>query len=362
MAFRELSQEELELLTDSQREVYEKKLEIHRERAKFVEQLEKMDQVKIKPFQPTLKPIPSVSKAPEKQFVKTEHQIEKIQNVKVKAAEVHVQPIPAVEAVVLPQVARPAKVRAVSIEKQPAEAPVLPGLPLLRTPSKQFAAAEPVKAQLGAPVLVQAPNVIARSPESVKVKVDAQKLAPAVVAKVRVPALSEGPDVRPDLPRIAVAVPTDRTIRTDSPKMTALPAVAATRPADISYVRPETAPVALDKVCVAVSPEKTIGKVEKIQPQIPTAVRVRVRTHAYQAPEIQKTAAAGVQPVRVPSRTFEPTAPAAVKAVQPVRVDIPKINYQKREYEIQRHSADAAISIPDPNSNEILRALLNAKK
>ena len=45
MAFRELTEKELELLTDSQRESYVQKLEIHRERARFVEQLEKMEQV-----------------------------------------------------------------------------------------------------------------------------------------------------------------------------------------------------------------------------------------------------------------------------------------------------------------------------
>ena len=72
MAFRELSQNELELLTDSQRRVYEEELEIHRERVKFVEQLEKMENVRFEPFQPTLTPIRSVSRIPEKQYLKQE--------------------------------------------------------------------------------------------------------------------------------------------------------------------------------------------------------------------------------------------------------------------------------------------------
>ena len=68
MAFRILSPEEIELLTDVQREAYEEELEIYRERAKFVEQIERFDCKKMTPYEPKLERIPTVKVAPNKEY------------------------------------------------------------------------------------------------------------------------------------------------------------------------------------------------------------------------------------------------------------------------------------------------------
>ena len=68
MAFRILTSDELELLTEQQRAYYEEELAAYNERVRFVEQIEKIESAEMQPFEPTLKPIPAVRKAPELVF------------------------------------------------------------------------------------------------------------------------------------------------------------------------------------------------------------------------------------------------------------------------------------------------------
>ena len=68
MAFKILTEDEIKLLTDKQRIQYESQLAIYNERVKFVEQLEKLENVEIKPYEPTSTRIPAVGLSPEKIF------------------------------------------------------------------------------------------------------------------------------------------------------------------------------------------------------------------------------------------------------------------------------------------------------
>ena len=65
MAFRILTSDELALLTEQQRAYYEEELAVYNERVRFVEQIEKLENAEIQPYEPVLKPIPAVRKAPE---------------------------------------------------------------------------------------------------------------------------------------------------------------------------------------------------------------------------------------------------------------------------------------------------------
>ena len=61
MAFRELSEDEISLLNESERTQYEKQLKIYRERVAFVEKLEQIENANIQYTKPKLKrikPIP----------------------------------------------------------------------------------------------------------------------------------------------------------------------------------------------------------------------------------------------------------------------------------------------------------------
>ena len=54
MAFRILNEEEILLLTDKQRENYENELEVHCQRAAFVEKLTEIEKAEIKEYKPSL--------------------------------------------------------------------------------------------------------------------------------------------------------------------------------------------------------------------------------------------------------------------------------------------------------------------
>lgn len=62
MAFRELSEDEISLLNESEKTQYEKQLKIHRERAAFVEKLEQIENANIQYTKPKLKRIKPVPK------------------------------------------------------------------------------------------------------------------------------------------------------------------------------------------------------------------------------------------------------------------------------------------------------------
>lgn len=359
MAFRELSQKELELLTDSQREIYDKKLAIHHERVKFVENLEKMEHVQIEPFQPTLDPIPAITKAPEKNFVKAEHRVVQVRGVKAAVVEVRPKPVPLMEKAILPQVARSVKARVVSVDKEPSAAPVLPVSRSLQIPRGEFKAEGPVKAQLHTVAAVRSPEVSCRIPEAVKAELPAGgKAAAAPAAKARIPSAEQMHARKPSLPKVHAAVPKERTFRTDIPKMTALPAAAVTNPADITYVSPDVSVSVPKPISGVVSPEKIYRKPEPVHTEVPAVTKVRARERTYQTPKIRKAQAPTEQPVSIPVRTFEQPAPLNAQVAYPASVNTPKIDYQKREYEMQQLPAGSAVSVPDPRSNEILHALL----
>lgn len=70
MAFRILNEEEIALLTDSQRERYEKDLEIYLQRVAFVEQLELYENVTIQPYESRLETINIIDTIDTKEFIK----------------------------------------------------------------------------------------------------------------------------------------------------------------------------------------------------------------------------------------------------------------------------------------------------
>lgn len=67
MAFKVLTQEQIDLLTEEEKTRYEKQLKLYREREAFVKQMEAYEKMELPQVRPTLKPIPVISleEAPE---------------------------------------------------------------------------------------------------------------------------------------------------------------------------------------------------------------------------------------------------------------------------------------------------------
>lgn len=357
MAFRELTEKELELLTDSQRESYEQKLEIHRERARFVEQLEKMEQVEIPSFQPTLNPIAPISGAPEMNFVKAEHSITQMPEVRTHIVQVNARPVAPVEQAVIPQVPTKVKVRAVKIDAQITAAPVLPEHRPVQLLRREYQAAEPVRAKVPAAAALQLPDVSFDGPETIKARVPAVE-RPVAVDCPRV-VLDENAVKPRSVSAPAVARPKARVIRNEPLKITALPEAVVVRSTNVAYVEPVVSAAVTNPVRVAVCPEKNYQKPREVSVEPPAVVKARVHKSTYHVPKIEKTEAVAALPqVKVPERTVVQPVVPEMQFAHTATVHTPKINYNKQEFEAVQLPQTDAVRIPDPQTKEILHNLL----
>lgn len=357
MAFRELTEKELELLTDSQWESYERKLEIHRERVRFVEQLERMEQVEIPSFQPTLNPIAPISGAPEMTFVQTEHSIAQMPEVPTHIVQVHARSVAPVEQAVIPQVPTKLKVRTVKVDAQFTATPVLPEHRPVRLLRREFQATEPVRAKVPDTAAVQPPDVTFVGAETIKARV------PTVVKPVPVDcpriALDENAAKPRSVSAPAAVRPKARIIRNEPPKISALPEATVVRPAGITYVAPVVSAAVTNPVSVAACPQKNYQNPPEVSVAPPAVVKARVHKSTYHVPEIQKTeAVASVLQVKVPERIVVQPVVSGMQPAHPATVHTPKINYEKQEFEVAQLPQADAVRIPDPQTNEILHNLL----
>lgn len=73
MAFKVLNEAQVMLLTKSQKEQYERELDIYIERVAFVEKLRKLEEAEIAPYEPKLQGIAVIEEVPQKEFRKFEY-------------------------------------------------------------------------------------------------------------------------------------------------------------------------------------------------------------------------------------------------------------------------------------------------
>ena len=289
MAFKELSQKELELLTDQQREMYEKELEIYRERVRFVEQLEKMEHVTFESFQPTLKPITPVSQAPE-MHVKQQR-------------EVRIQALPCVG---------------------------------VHAPAVLQFAAETVKAELPATVMVAVPDVQPKKTESVKAH-----CAPATV----------------------ISAPTVQPIKTEEVKAK-LPTAAAVSAPAVQTIKTEEVKVKLPTAAAPVAPAVQPIKIETVKAQNFSAAPVRVPTvkKTLSAVDSKEKLVETAKQINIPNKHFEQAVLPTVQVRSTPRINIPTVNCKKQEHRMQQPIPACMVSVPEPQTDAILHLLLNKQK
>lgn len=384
MAFRELSEKDLELLTDWQRESYEEELAIYQERVKFVEQLERMENTQIEPYQPTLNPIPPVQKAPERRFVKSEYPVQKVEVVGKPVSRVRAVKITPISEPLLPKFSAPAGAHAASVQKKEAAMQELSASGIANVPYIGFKALEPVKAELQTSVKVPIPAVKQIRTQAVQVKMKAIEnpkfkesqmrtfektavkpcsvSAPPAIANI--PNMTEPIPVQAKLPQAAVLFTKAREHHITVPEMAALPEIVAVRCADISYTRPDDISCfKVDYVSAPVVPCAKHKPVVAIRPEVPVAVKPKMNASVYTAPKVQKTAdVVHVKPVRMSERTFKLFVRTAPRRTQPELVSVPQKNFKKVGYNAQPFPKTAAVTIPDPHSNENIQALLKSAK
>lgn len=384
MAFRVLSEKDLELLTESQREAYEEELAVYQERVKFVEQLERMENAQIEPYEPTLKSIPAIRKAPEKRIAKTERKAPVVCTVKKPVVNVALPEVKPIENPVLPKAVIPAAVRVAQVQKV---VPAVAGLPtsdVVRVPARKVKALDPTKLEIQTVPKIRIPAAKQVTADNVKVKVGAAEkpvfksiekrvfekveATPCAVvvppAKVRVPDVMVPVHNKPKLPDAAVAFTEIRDYHISVPEMTALPEAAEIRCTDISYNKPEISAASVAPAVRPVVPVKERRTVERVQPEIPVAIKVVDKQQSYAAPQIGKpNVSQTVQPVKAPNRTYKPVAQKRAEVAAPSSVTVPKKTVKEVVHNVEQLPQSVAITYPDPHSHEVLHALLmRAKK
>ncbi len=90
MAFRILSENEIELLTEKQQINYEKELAVYNERVRFVEQLEKYENIVNAPYKPKLTSISTIEKIPNSEYSNPEYTIKKFYTTVRKAPDISI--------------------------------------------------------------------------------------------------------------------------------------------------------------------------------------------------------------------------------------------------------------------------------
>lgn len=353
MAFRELTTDELELLTEEKRKVYEEELDIYQQRVRFVEQLEKTENMQIEPFKPTLNRIPAVKTAPEKQFEQQEHHVQKVTVAKKKMPRTLMVSVAPIEDLNVPKLSG-LDMPQVDSKKIETQSPVMP---IGKKPRIPAAKAMPLPAQgvkaedlgLEGPKI---PSVIPVKPQVVSAAVPAVTKPRAVqivsansvdVQAVKAPAIS----VRKPTAAPVVAVPEKdykATLPAAVKQLAAAPVVAAPA-ADYKAVLPAAvkqpvAPVVAAAVIENINPElpAVTMKVKQVKARrigaprmsdLPVVPTCQVAEVDFRQPQCQKPAAVSVKKAVVPDagKFHTPTVrpEAAVPAVPKVRVSEPKI-------------------------------------
>ena len=357
MAFKILSLEELELLTENQRENYEKELAIYNERVKFVEQMEKFENTVIKPYEPKLTAIPAVCEVPEKEFEEPEYEFVKITPFTKPESKVAVidfgEPIMAVvpghtkiknvpvghmknverDKPVLPIISK-AAAPADLFTKAEQQQPVLPASVKVSIPGNTFTLSE--RANPNLPIAVKPQNFaeLFFTPDKIDSSVMTVNSAELIVPAIEVPAFAVPECVLSILPKPEAECPVVGVMQL--PELTApvLPKVIAAKQMDVSWKQtaeikaelPETLGTTVIKVSFA---EPDIEKT-----QLPSVLKAGIPAREFKTSEhtvsdlpIVSIAKAG-NPVFTMSELEKPMVPTVVK-----KAESPSLLYTAPEFE-----------------------------
>ena len=305
MAFRILSFDELELLTENQRKSYEEELAIYNERVKFVEQIEKLENAVIKPYEPKLEAIPSVCEVPDGEFERPEYEFVKFAPViklKSNMAEFRFdEPVMAL----VPEHAKISNVPIGQMKNVERDKPVLPIISKAAAPVDSFAMAEQQRPILPVNVKVSIPdstfNILEQTNPNLPAAAKPQnftdlfftpvvkEVSPAITVKnservvpvMEAPAFAAPEIVSPMLPKPEVEFPAVSAMEPPELPAPVLPKVAAAGKTDVSW--------------------KKTAKIKAELPEIFHAAAVQV---LFNESDIQETKLPAVQKAEIPAGEF----------------------------------------------------------
>ena len=396
MAFRVLSSNELELLTEKQRINYEKELDIYNERIKFVEQLEKFENAVIAPYEPKFINISAVKKPPEKIY----HN----QEVVVKMADIAVKSVPTMPEIsfaepITAKIPKCPKIKNVSIYYKKAKEynkPVFPEINKAVAPVKTFIKSEPKTPVLPEKVKTVIPNKITKKVEQVIPKLPTTIKLQGFVKMEFAPTVIDNEKIKINKPNIMI--PTINLSALTLPEKTQpilphlsvnfkkIKAYKAPNKINISFKQENKTKVLLPKVSNISIAEARFNKPNIQKAKLPVAHKVviptkkflqseysisglhkpdspKVNVQLYIAPEFQKAILPIFnKPVIISERYFTPLVDSKPK------IEYPSINvisvkpFKKVQSKINGFPNVSAVNIPNVYENELLKNLLPSNK
>lgn len=421
MAFKILSSDEIELLTEEQRECYENELAIYNERVKFVEQLEKQENVAVTPYEPKFVNISNIKQAPEIIYDKPEYAVELIDvdissapkttaakfdkplNARVpkclKAESVSVEHIKIAEyeKPTMPQIGKtvvPNKIIRKAKQNKP-ELPQFKGASIqtkARKIQNQNKPLLPVKETAVVPDLTykKSGQVKASLPEKIKVKAFKERAKPSFVVDKNIRAVSELKKYVPNVSLPESVMP--EKINPILPK-------ASVEFAEIkTFEKVKRKDVVLPKAVIPKQVNASFKQVSKPVPELPEVSNITVKKPSYKKTDIRNTELPVTHKTNAPVKTLQklvylfadvPTINAAkinselpkinkpivkpsvfiknpvtssLKIDYPVIDIVPKVSFIKSNRKINGVPSLGGINVPNAYDNDLLKNLLVSSK
>lgn len=358
MAFKVLSADEVELLTENQRKWYEEELSIYKERVKFVEQMEKYENLIIGPYKPKLAVISPVKKAPKKEFKRSQVAVKRVDAFVKNAPEIVTNTIEKPVPAGIPASAKIKNV-AVSYQRVPEKSKInLPKaeatVPIIKpyTAQNQAKAAIPLKAK----------TVIPNNMPKIVSKVSVRALPKAVeikdTTKVRyTPVLLSESIIRNDISNSSLSDKmTSLSFSAYIQKQPVLPTVTVEIPKTQGYTA-HTQPKAV--LTMPVKPQKiefTYKTENNAEVHLPRALIISPLSIMFKKAAIQAPKLFVAQKVKIPDKGVTKVDCLAVISNTPFRPNIKRMSYIKPQNKVQAvPKLSKLTAVPKLNSKAIVK-------
>ena len=294
MAFKKLTEEQLELLTEVQRQRYLQELSLYEQREAFVRSMEAYENVELPAVKPTLRPIRMAEPMEVSGFVLPDHTVAVPQAVAVTERR-ELPELPDTQAFI----------REVPVVPVPTAEPAIfefentqPDIPKLTVP-----AAQEYKYDSPAAKAVSLPQVAVMNPAELKYQA-------AELSEVSVPQVAAVPTPE------GVAFQAAQAIRDIAPK--AVPAVKLPAPETALLAMPAPRQVEMPAVSPVTAPEKTFVMPELASLELPgTALPQQPKAPSFAMPTPGR--------IKVPEAPRMPNIPEAVPMEKPTISELPRV-------------------------------------
>lgn len=148
MAFKVLTKEQTALLTENEKEQYEKELAAYNARAAFVERIKILEGAQIPSYEPKLQNISMIDEIPEKAFANPEYTVTLCEPITKPEPNFSMPEFAETVSVILPEYSKIAKVEVNHIKKAEASKPELPEIAKVHSEIKPYDKAETTQPEL----------------------------------------------------------------------------------------------------------------------------------------------------------------------------------------------------------------------